>query len=139
MHTADFVEDKGGTDSYLYVIEPAKILDLIGTENIDRWISIIEKAGNTKEFVQRFSPVKSPEVYSSRKILNFAKDIQGGQTMKEMIHNGFGLPYIPGSSLKGAIRTAVLATLVDRVNDREEKILLKDNKGETIISDKNTK
>jgi len=136
QYNADFVEDKDGSDSYIYVVEPAKILQLIGMENIDRWISIIENAGNTKEFVQKFSPIKSPEAFSSRKILNFAKKIQKGQILNETIHNGFGFPYIPGSSLKGAIRTAVLASLVGRVNDKEEKILSKDRKGKTIISDK---
>ncbi|HPL76891.1 MAG TPA: type III-A CRISPR-associated RAMP protein Csm5 [Paludibacteraceae bacterium] len=136
QYNADFVEDKIGSNSYIYVVEPAKILQLIGMENIDRWISIIENAGNTKEFVQKFSPIKSPEAFSSRKILNFAKKIQKGQILNETIHNGFGFPYIPGSSLKGAIRTAVLASLVGRVNDKEEKILSKDRKGKTIISDK---
>ncbi|HPQ13472.1 MAG TPA: type III-A CRISPR-associated RAMP protein Csm5, partial [Paludibacteraceae bacterium] len=131
QYNADFVEDKDGSDSYIYVVEPAKILQLIGMENIDRWISIIENAGNTKEFVQKFSPIKSPEAFSSRKILNFAKKIQKGQILNETIHNGFGFPYIPGSSLKGAIRTAVLASLVGRVNDKEEKILSKDRKGKT--------
>ncbi len=137
QYNADFVEDKDGTNSYFYVVEPAKILELIGLENIDRWISIIERAGNTKEFVQKFSPIKSPEAYSSRKILNFAKNIQSGQTLKETIHNGFGFPYIPGSSLKGAIRTAVLASLAESVSNKEEKILSKGKRGETIISDKN--
>lgn len=33
-----------------------------------------------------------------------------GITVKECIHDGRGLAYIPGSSIKGAIRTAVLAT-----------------------------
>ena len=136
QYNADFVEDKDGSDSYIYVVEPAKILQLIGMENIDRWISIIENAGNTKEFVQKFSPIKSPEAFSSRKILNFAKKIQKGQILKETIHNGFGFPYIPGSSLKGAIRTVILASLVESVNDKEEKILSKDRKGKTIISDK---
>jgi len=136
QYNADFVEDKIGSNSYIYVVEPAKILQLIGMENIDRWISIIENAGNTKEFVQKFSPIKSPEAFSSRKILNFAKKIQKGQILKETIHNGFGFPYIPGSSLKGAIRTVILASLVESVNDKEEKILSKDRKGKTIISDK---
>jgi len=136
QYNADFVEDKDGSDSYIYVVEPAKILQLIGMENIDRWISIIENAGNTKEFVQKFSPIKSPEAFSSRKILNFAKKIQKGQILNETIHNGFGFPYIPGSSLKGAIRTVILASLVESVNDKEEKILSKDRKGKTIISDK---
>jgi CRISPR type III-A-associated RAMP protein Csm5 len=32
-------------------------------------------------------------------------------TLKECIHSGLGVPYIPGSSIKGAIRTAIVATL----------------------------
>ena len=45
--------------------------------------------------------------------------------MKETIHNGQGLPYIPGSSIKGAIRTAILTSLVDIIQDREDKIIQK--------------
>lgn len=133
---ADFIEDKDGEDSYLYVVEPSKILELIGIENMDRWISIIDQNGNLKEFLQKFPNAKNPENYASRKVLNYVRNIEKKQTLKETIHNGFGFPYIPGSSLKGAIRTAVLVSLVGSVPDKEKKIRSKDRKGETIIFDK---
>lgn len=132
---ADFIEEKDGEDSYLYVVEPSKILELIGTENLDRWISIIDNNGNFKEFLQKFPNAKNPENYASRKVLNYASNIEKKQTLREMIHNGFGFPYIPGSSLKGAIRTAVLASLTRNVANKEEKIRSKERNGKTTFTD----
>jgi len=39
--------------------------------------------------------------------------------------NGFGKPYIPGSSLKGSLRTVILKTAFDRLDDSQKQALLK--------------
>ena len=43
----------------------------------------------------------------------------------EFERNGFGKPYIPGSSLKGAIRTIILKTAFDRLDNTQKQDLLK--------------
>lgn len=117
----DFVVD----NEDIYIIDPARILQLIGEENLSSWVAIIERGGSQKEYVKSKAGA-TPDEYSLRKIESFC-DVKGGDTLKECMHNGMGLPYIPGSSIKGAIRTAVLATLASREQGLET--LVKDNKG----------
>jgi len=136
QYNIDFVEDKVGDDSFIYIVDPNKIAKLIGIENIGRWVSIIENNGDIKDFVRKFSSAKSPEEYAVRVINNYASNIISPQTLKETIHNGFGLPYIPGSSIKGAIRTAILASLVDQVQQKEEKIINRNKMNKLFLSDK---
>lgn len=117
----DFVVENG----YIHIIDPAKILQLIGEENLNSWVNNIESGGSQKEYVERKAGA-TPDEYSLRKIKSFC-DVKEGDTLKECMHNGMGLPYIPGSSIKGAIRTAVLATLASREQGLET--LVKDRKG----------
>lgn len=41
------------------------------------------------------------------------------QQIKEFIRDGFDRPYIPGSSIKGAIRTAVLSSIAQAMNETD--------------------
>ncbi len=103
-----------GVDSEGYdvvsVIDPRKVMELIGTEDVQSWVTSIERKESTGEVVERFSPKSTIEDYSKR-ILENCAEIKPTDTLKEFIHNGMGKPYIPGSSIKGAIRSAVLASL----------------------------
>ncbi len=126
QQNTDFVFGTEGEEEFLYVVDPKKILNVIGSENIENWLLSIERKEDTKLFVSRYVKNITPVDYSERKILNFAT-IRSTDTLKECIHNGMGFPYIPGSSIKGAIRTAVLATYSDKINNPENKI--KDFKG----------
>ena len=132
QNNTDFVVSKHGKESYIYVTEEAKILELIGSEHIDNWLLSIEKKESTVDLVKRYAPKSSPADYSQRQISSYAADIKANETLKEAIHNGQGLPYIPGSSIKGAIRTAILTSLVDIIQDREDKIIQTRN-GQAII------
>ncbi|WP_455629523.1 type III-A CRISPR-associated RAMP protein Csm5 [Parabacteroides sp.] len=112
QRNADFVLSSQGDNSFIHVIDPKKILNLVGVEHIDDWVLSIEKREeSTREFVRRHKKDAHPDDYSQRIITNCAGTIKATDTLKECLHNGMGLPYIPGSSIKGAIRTAVLATL----------------------------
>lgn len=128
QNNTDFVVDIDGEDSYIYLTDENKILELIGVEHIDNWLLSIENKLSTKELIKRFAPNSKPKDYSNRIITCFANNIKASDTLKETIHNGQGLPYIPGSSIKGAIRTAILATLADNVSNKEEKIIQKTRK-----------
>lgn len=119
----DFVVENG----YIHIIDPAKILQLIGEENLSSWVAIIERGGSQKEYVKSKTGA-TPDKYSLRKIESFC-DVKGGDTLKECMHNGMGLPYIPGSSIKGAIRTAILATLASREQGLETLVKDQDHKG----------
>ncbi|MBQ8360371.1 MAG: type III-A CRISPR-associated RAMP protein Csm5 [Bacteroidaceae bacterium] len=118
-NNSDFVQHNDGEDSYIYVIDPKKILNLIGIEHLDDWVRLIERNGDTKDFVQRMGHNAAPEKYALRTLVNYAHSVRPNDTLKECMHDGLGRAYIPGSSIKGAVRTAVLTTFARQMNDLE--------------------
>ncbi|WP_080905430.1 type III-A CRISPR-associated RAMP protein Csm5 [Parabacteroides sp. Marseille-P3160] len=122
----DFVKGKEDGSSVLGIIDAGKIMKLIGYENIDRWVTAIERKEFTDKIVKVYAPDTTIEDYAKRTILEWSK-VKETDTLKEQIHDGLGRPYIPGSSIKGAIRTAVLASLANDISGIEDK--LKDKKG----------
>lgn len=103
-------KDSEGYD-VIGVTDPGKILSLIGQEHISDWLFKIEDKRPVTEIVSKFAPKgkRGIEHYTSRLIDN--EKCYDSETLKEFIHNGNNKPYIPGSSIKGAIRTAILATV----------------------------
>lgn len=120
----DFIVRRNGKDSDIYIIDPDRVGKIIGTDQrvLDQWIASIEK-GDTNSFFDLFLKRAKPADYSKRRITNYAGD-RRGMTLKEFIHDGTGRPYIPGSSLKGAIRTAIIAFLASKMSETvKEKIV----------------
>lgn len=118
---SDFVKGKMGDDYVLAVVSPEKVLNLIGEEHLQDWVVAIERKESTGNVVKRFAPNAKVEDFAKRIVLEWS-EAHERDTLKEHIHNGQGKPYIPGSSIKGAIRTAILASLADNVNNAERKI-----------------
>lgn len=121
-NNSDFVVHKEGEHSYISIIDPKKILELIGIEHINDWVSLIERKGDTKEYVSKIAKNTNPRSYAVRTLANYASSIKKDDTLKECIHDGMGKAYIPGSSIKGAIRTSVLAILADRMKGLEQLV-----------------
>ncbi len=125
QYGADFVTGGIASDdgriSVVGIIDPKKVLSLIGEENISHWVAAIDRKSSTDVIVKQFAPKASIEDYTARVIVNYSA-IRKNDTLKELIHDGMGKPYIPGSSIKGAIRTAVLASLASKVNGVAGKI-----------------
>lgn len=98
------------------IIDEKKILDLIGANNLNHWVNSIGKGESLKGFMQRFAPNATMGQYTHRQMTVYLEDVtlSANETLKEQLHDGRGLPYIPGSSIKGAIRTAVLANLAQK-------------------------
>lgn len=103
----DTFSDNG--DTMIAFFDTKRIAKHIGMENVGRWTSVIERGGSTLEFIKTILPNINIETISQRTIDVWSDDV-ACQTIKEFIHDGMGKPYIPGSSIKGAIRTAVLAS-----------------------------
>ena len=103
----DYVVFDGG-DS-LGVIDERKVLSLVGEDHIDEWVSYIERGDSVATLVNKYAGNAKITDWIKRTIDNYAS---GSQSLKECLHDGMGRPYIPGSSIKGAIRTAVLDYLV---------------------------
>lgn len=132
-NNSDFVEYKEGEDSYLSVIDPKKILSLIGVEHINDWVSLIERQGDTKLFVAKMGKNAHPRSYALRTITNFST-VRKEDTLKECLHDGMGKPYIPGSSIKGAIRTAVVATMAEQMNALENLVVVRRSEKKNITA-----
>ena len=107
-------------DGNAYMLDNNRLLDVIGADKIDAWVAAIERGENISDFISRIGKNAHPRDYSRRSAVCYVTNCN---TIKECIHDGRGVAYIPGSSIKGAIRTAILATEI-KGNERElnEKI-----------------
>lgn len=114
QYNSEFVPFKSQGESYLGIIDERKILDLIGVNHLNDWVLSIERQDSTKELVKRYAPQSHIGDYLKRYEPFCADELKASDTLKECMHNGMGVPYLPGSSLKGAIRTAITATLAKR-------------------------
>jgi CRISPR type III-A-associated RAMP protein Csm5 len=120
---------------YLYdgkaiaIIDEKKVLDVIGEEHIDQWVNIIEQKDRLIDYLKQRKPDFTLKDFAQRVISVLDDDIGPQPTLKGQLHNGLGQPVIPGSSIKGALRTALLTR---RVMQKEETItptLLKKRNG----------
>lgn len=138
QNNTDFVVQGSDDDRYIYIVDDRKILDLIGEENLDNWLASIERKESTINLVKRFAPKASIRDYTTERITCYAK-VEANDALKEIIHDGRGKPYIPGSSIKGAIRTAVLAEMIghvddDRIRNIERDIVLRNQEGKGLTN-----
>lgn len=135
----DFVRGEHQGQQVLSIVDLKKVMELIGQDNIKDWVGAIEHGETTDEIVRRYSPAATITDYSKRMILDRSMD-ETSDMLNTQIHDGFGRPYIPGSSIKGAIRTAIVSTLVDTIEDKEVKIdKTKRDARRNPISDRNGK
>ena len=104
---------KDGEDSFIGIVSPEKVINLIGEHNLSNWVTFISQNKPLEDFIRKFAPKARPADYISRSILAYDGI---SNELKECLHNGSGLPYIPGSSIKGAIRTAIIARFVEGKN-----------------------
>lgn len=144
QNNADFVVYRENENSFIDVIDPRKILTLVGEERLNDWMLSIENPDDTiLSFVKRYSKNVHPDDYALRVITNFA-EVKRTDTLKECLHNGMGLYYIPGSSIKGAIRTAVLSvlskgeSLEDKIKDRKNNVNAKQIEKDFFGNDPNS-
>jgi CRISPR type III-A-associated RAMP protein Csm5 len=138
QYGTDFVTGKLDEDYVISIVDPRKVMDLIGEANVHQWVAAIERKEATSKVVKQFAPNSKLEDYSKRIIMEWS-ETKPTDTLKEQIHDGQGRPYIPGSSIKGAIRTTVLASLANSINIVERKIdktKYKDFLGNPIPKDK---
>jgi CRISPR type III-A-associated RAMP protein Csm5 len=101
-------------EAILAVIDSNKIMGIIGQdiENINRWVAAIDKGESILEAIPELKNISS-EAIAKRIITIYDKAPNPEKnTVKEQTHLGNQEPTIPGSSLKGAIRTAVLTKLI---------------------------
>ena len=119
----EFIEFVNGEDRSITVIDEKKVLGIIGEENVDQWVSIINRQENLKDYLVKRNPDLKPEDIEKRSMFVYGGKISGQTTLKEQIHSAGEDPMIPGSSIKGAIRTAVIEYLVEKHTHEVQKII----------------
>lgn len=124
----DFCVTKDSEDyDVVAVTDPNKVLSLIGIEHIDNWVRAIERGNPINEIINTYAP-KGTKVEDYARIIDYFGGERVTETLKEFIHDGLGRPYIPGSSIKGAIRTAIMSTEANLMQPEMLKIYNNRNK-----------
>lgn len=124
-------EMKSGEDLYMKFSSDS-ILNRIATDSAKvREFEIASSSGNMKDlqsfFQNNFSanddleyPCETTKEFSELYLINKTKDSYENGAIVEQIYRPAGKkgPVIPGSSIKGCIRTAILNYLMDQVSDK---------------------
>ena len=108
-----------GNERVCAIIDDAKILQILGPDRIDLWINAVEKPERISliEVLKRFkSDITSDSI--AQRVLSHEGTLfpRADHPLREFIRTGTNHNYIPGSSIKGAIRTALFS-----VNMKQEK------------------
>ncbi len=101
----------------LHILDHQKIALLLGKEKMNGYIDAIlkRKAG---EFITNLCEHQNIEI-SELESLSFVVTHQPENDVKAFIRDGMGRPYIPGTSLKGAIRSVLFNRFFERANYHE--------------------
>jgi CRISPR type III-A-associated RAMP protein Csm5 len=128
-----------GNFEYLYfaeegkisVIDHKKILNIIGSENIDRWVTIINSEEDLLDYLKQRNPdIKAEQTHSrlmsvEGKRPTKSKTFEGKDKfpeIREFLFSGNQKPMLPGSSLKGSIRTAFLTSKIYEEKEQANKL-----------------
>jgi CRISPR type III-A-associated RAMP protein Csm5 len=116
----EFITD---SNQMLGVIDDRKVLGIIGEEHINQWVNLIEQKKSLKTLLEKRQRDFKLQDVSKREMRYFCDNMVNVKTLKEQLHNSFGHPLIPGSSLKGAIRTALFNKLIKNKSNLTEREL----------------
>ncbi len=101
------------------ILDPQKILSILGEENLHQWVECVDKNESILPLLKTRMPSLSASSVALREIS--ATQLAEKPVRAQIQDNSEG-PYIPGSSLKGALRTALFANLLlanDKLGDRQ--------------------
>ncbi len=97
------------------LLDESKILDIIGVDNLDQWVSVIDKEENLLDYLRlRKVNIKATDC------AQFIMEVEGEGPMgnNEVKPQFRGTttksPMIPGSSIKGALKTVMLNYLIEQ-------------------------
>lgn len=89
-----------------------KVLQILGEENIGKWVSAIDSGSDLLTHIKLRKNDLVADDIAARKI-SIQGRFPGDKPIKEQLHLGSPQrPIIPGSSIKGSIRTALLTQLI---------------------------
>jgi CRISPR-associated protein Csm5 len=91
------------------LINAEKVLAILGEDNLHHWISCIDQNQPLLPLLKQRKPNLTSNDIADR-IIHMS--VATEKPIRTQIHTGCEMPLIPGSSLKGAIRTALFAELI---------------------------
>ncbi len=122
-------------EAVIAVIDPEKVLNILGEEYLPQWIACIEKQESLLALLQTRRPGLRAADVALRTVVC---DQFLSKPVREQMRSGNGAPLLAGSSLKGAIRTALWAKLMldnaDLAKNRD-KLGVVDRRGNLRWSD----
>jgi CRISPR-associated protein Csm5 len=111
----DFIQ----LDNKIGIIDEHKVLNKIGVENINQWVAAIEKYNPETDYNKQplldllkgrgFSNIKIEEI--SKRTCNLSNPTNNSSQLKEHYRTSLEGVCIPGSSLKGSLKTAIYESL----------------------------
>ena len=108
IENVDFISSKG----VVGILSSEKIYALLGDRGVDLWCLAIERKRNLwQDVILTQKPNTRPEEVCSRVIARYGESCR---ELSEQIASN-GTPYIPGSSLKGAIVSALVGTYREQI------------------------
>ncbi|MBQ9253962.1 MAG: type III-A CRISPR-associated RAMP protein Csm5 [Bacteroidales bacterium] len=110
-------KDKNGS-YYVHVLNQKELFKELLDKGItiEKLTSELAKNGSIEGYVKTNLKDVPIDYYSQRYIL-LVNQKSGANELRSHIHDGFGNPIIPGSSIKGAIHTAILSAVKGKEKD----------------------
>ncbi len=133
----DYIKDSG----FVYILDSKKLFKLLKEKGfLESKLANVLTQGNIKTIINRNLPNIKVDEYSIRQIpILQNKREKERPGLREQIYDGLGKPYIPGSSIKGAIRTALLSYIIEKYTDDIENLDVlvssKDFKDDEVIKE----
>lgn len=105
----DFFSDNGKT----YILNSNKVFESLGVNEINKYVSFLS-SGNLGNFANYIKSKIDLEKNAICPPFNFNNG--SAREIRPIIRGGLGKTYIPGSSIKGALRTIIFADLYKSAN-----------------------
>ncbi|MEL6194123.1 MAG: type III-A CRISPR-associated RAMP protein Csm5 [Bacteroidota bacterium] len=110
------------------LVDDKKVLDIVGVEHIPKWVAIIERGESLLYYLQSRKKGLKP-VDIAKRIIAVPDQGPKKEQMREQMHDGMGRALLPGSSIKGSIRTAISTSLIEEAGpDINRYIEVKENR-----------
>lgn len=143
LYNYEFIPYKNNERNFLGIVDLNRVVSLIDKKNIEKMAGelavAIERKHKVNDIIKLYAPYAEVIDYSSRSVYaEYDATKYKIYGLHEFIHDGFGYPYIPGSSIKGAIRTAILATLANGKSKYDLSLNVEEVEGEFFGRDANS-
>lgn len=98
----------------LVIVDEKKVLEVIGVDQLPIWLNYIENPdASFLDYLRKRKPsIQSSDIAARVLDLKGNKRPIPANTLRAHIHTGMGIPYLPGSSIKGALRTVFFAEMM---------------------------